>query len=65
VEEFFIKECSIDDIYKVKFIAEKTFCETFSNDNTKDNIENYLKENFSYDQIKSEINNSYSRFYIV
>ncbi len=49
----------------MKFIAEKTFCETFSNDNTKDNIENYLKENFSYDQIKSEINNSYSRFYIV
>lgn len=65
MQNFLIKECSLKDIEKIKFISEKTFYETFSNENTKEDMENYLKENFSYEKIESEIKNNSSRFYIV
>ncbi|EKQ50901.1 MULTISPECIES: GNAT family N-acetyltransferase [unclassified Clostridium] len=65
MENLLIKECSLEDIEKIKYISEKTFYETFSNENTKEDMENYLKENFSYEQLESEIKNNGSRFYIV
>ncbi|AWK51380.1 GNAT family N-acetyltransferase [Clostridium beijerinckii] len=65
MKNFLIKECSLEDIEKLKYISEKTFYETFSNENTKEDMENYLKENFSYGQLESEIKNNGSRFYIV
>ena len=65
MEKFLIKECSIQDIEKIKSISEKTFYETFSSENTKEDMENYLKENFSYEQIESEVKNNASKFYIV
>lgn len=65
MENFSIKECSLKDIKKIKYIGEKTFYETFSNENTDEDMKKYLKENFSYGQIESEIKNNSSRFYIV
>ncbi|MBU5482918.1 GNAT family N-acetyltransferase [Clostridium sp. MSJ-11] len=65
MENFLIKECSLEDIEKIKYISEKTFYETFSNENTKEDMENYLKENFSYERLESEIKNNGSRFYII
>lgn len=65
MEKFFIKECSLEDIEKLKYISEKTFCETYSSENTEEDMKNYLKENFSYEHIESEVKNSASRFYIV
>ena len=65
MERFLIKECSLEDIEKIKYISEKTFYETFSGENTEEDMENYLKENFSYEQVESEIKNNYSKFYIV
>ncbi len=65
MEKFLIKKCCLEDIEKIKSIGEKTFYETFSNENTKEDMENYLKENFSYEQVEKEIKNNYSKFYIV
>lgn len=65
MNKFLIKECGLEDIEKIKGIGEKTFYETFSNENTEEDMLNYLKENFSYKQIESEVNNNSSRFYIV
>ena len=65
MEKFLIKECSMQDIEKIKSVSEKTFYETFSSENTKEDMENYLKENFSYEQIESEVKNNASKFYIV
>ncbi|BCN29735.1 GNAT family N-acetyltransferase [Anaeromicropila herbilytica] len=60
-----IKECSIEHIEKIKVIGERTFYETFSDENATEDMESYLKENFSYEQLESEVNNQGSRFYIV
>ena len=52
---FLVKECGLEDIEKIKYISEKTFYETFANENTTEYMENYLKENFSYEQLENEI----------
>ncbi|MCR1949843.1 GNAT family N-acetyltransferase [Clostridium sp. DSM 100503] len=65
MEKFLVKECSLKEVEKIKSISEKTFYETFANENTKEDMENYLKENFSYEKIESEVKNDYSKFYIV
>jgi ribosomal protein S18 acetylase RimI-like enzyme len=65
MDNLVIKECSFKDIEKIKYICEKTFLETFSSENTKEDMDNYLRENFSYEKIEQEIRNDYSRFYIV
>ncbi len=65
MDNLVIKECGLKDIEEVKYICEKTFYETFSGENTKEDMENYLKENFSYEKLEWEIANDYSKFYIV
>jgi ribosomal protein S18 acetylase RimI-like enzyme len=65
MENFLVKECGLEDIEKIKYISEKTFYETFANENTREDMENYLKENFSYEQLENEIKYNGSRFYIV
>ncbi|GFP76274.1 GNAT family N-acetyltransferase [Clostridium fungisolvens] len=65
MENFLIKECGLKEVEKIKYIGEKTFYETFANENTEEDMENYLRENFSYEQVESEVKNSSSRFYIV
>ena len=64
MDNFLIKECSFKDIEKIKDISEKTFYETFSEENTKEDMESYLIETFSYDVLESEMKNSGSKFYI-
>jgi len=65
MDNLVIKEGSLKDMEKIKYVCEKTFCETFSNENTKEDIENYLRDNFSYKKLELEIRNDYSQFYIV
>lgn len=60
-----IKKCNLDDLEKIKYISQKTFIETFSEQNTKEDIEYYLKKNLSNEQLKSEILNDESIFFIV
>lgn len=60
-----IKKCNLDDLEKIKYISQKTFIETFSEQNRKEDIEYYLKKNLSNEQLKSEILNDESIFFIV
>lgn len=64
METLQIKECSLGDIEKIKYISEQTFYETFSDLNTKEDMENYLNENFSDKQIERELNNDGSIFLV-
>jgi ribosomal protein S18 acetylase RimI-like enzyme len=65
MNNFILKKCNLEEIEEIKYISEKTFCETFANENTKEDMEKYLKDNFSDEQIESEIKNDGSIFYIV
>ncbi len=63
MEHIEIKKASLADLNKLQDIGKQTFCETFSVDNTEEDMENYLDKSFSIDKLTSELNNQNSEFY--
>lgn len=62
-ETIIIKRVDEKDILKLQAISKKTFEDTFSSSNTKEDIQKYLNESFSQDQLLKEISNQNSFFY--
>jgi len=60
-----IEECSLKDINKLNEIGKKTFYETFIHGTPAEDMEKYLRDNFTYNQLELEIKNKNSRFYKV
>ncbi|WP_205783227.1 GNAT family N-acetyltransferase [Flagellimonas allohymeniacidonis] len=60
-----IRRVSITDIEKVKRIGERTFLETFSSGNSKENMNAYLEKEFSMETLKGELLDENSEFYFV
>lgn len=60
-----IEECTLKDLSKIKDIGKRTFYETFFDENLKEDMDEYLRDNFSYAQLEKELNDTYSRFYMV
>lgn len=58
-----IKKVHIQDINTLKEISELTFMETFSSENSEENMKEYIKNGFSLNKLESEINNPLSEFY--
>lgn len=58
-----IKKVTLSDINALQLIGRQTFSETFADKNTEGNMKKYLDENFSYDQLKLELNIPDSEFY--
>ena len=58
-----IKKVTIKYIDQLQLIGRKTFSETFSSENEKENMENYLQESFSIERLASEITDNNSEFY--
>lgn len=62
-ETIIIKRVDEKDILKLQAISKKTFADTFSSSNTKEDMQKYLNESFSQDQLLKEISNQNSFFY--
>lgn len=63
MEQLNIVKASILDIETLQAIGKQTFFETFAEDNTEENMANYLAESFSIEKISSELSNPESEFY--
>jgi diamine N-acetyltransferase len=63
MEHIVIRKITREDLDRLKIIGRNTFFETFSEGNTKENMEKYLEEGFSIEKLTSELNNQNSRFY--
>lgn len=63
MENIVITKVGMDDLEKLQRIAKKTFFDTFAPYNTAENMEKYLNEKFSEDQMLSELKNEESEFY--
>jgi ribosomal protein S18 acetylase RimI-like enzyme len=59
-----IKKAYLEDLISIKNIGKQSFIETFTDNNTPENIEKYLQESFNTDQLTTEINNPNSIFYL-
>jgi ribosomal protein S18 acetylase RimI-like enzyme len=58
-----IQPIGISEVLQLQSIAKQTFTETFSSQNTKENMEQYLGEALSVEQLSSELKDSNSLFY--
>ncbi|MGO4911698.1 GNAT family N-acetyltransferase [Leeuwenhoekiella sp. W20_SRS_FM14] len=58
-----IRKVIIQDIENLKEIGKLTFAETFSSDNSEENMLKYLEEGFSTEKLKKELKDENSEFY--
>lgn len=58
-----IQKVTLDDIDQLQKIGKQTFSETFSGDNSKEDMTKYLEEHFSIEKLTAELNNKDSEFY--
>ncbi|PAE13875.1 GNAT family N-acetyltransferase [Niallia circulans] len=63
--ETYIEKCTIADIHKLQDISLETFDETFRNQNSPENMKDYLEKAFNLEQLKKELSNLSSQFYFV
>jgi ribosomal protein S18 acetylase RimI-like enzyme len=58
-----IKRVFFNDVNQLQEIARQTFYETFSEQNTIEDMQNYLENNLSSDKLKQELEDINSEFY--
>ena len=58
-----IKRVFLKDVNQLQEIARQTFYETFSEQNTIEDMQNYLENNLSSDKLKQELEDINSEFY--
>jgi diamine N-acetyltransferase len=63
MENITIRKLTINHICQLQEIGRQTFFETFSDVNTGENMNKYLEEKFSIEQLTSELNEKDSHFY--
>lgn len=60
-----IKKVDIQDWQKLQQIGRQTFFETFSGNNSEENMKSYLDNSFSEQRLKMELENKHSEFYFI
>jgi len=60
----YITSASVEDYKSVQLIGRETFYETFAAGNSEENMQNYLSESFSDQNVKEELSNEESLFFI-
>lgn len=63
MENIHITKVTISDIHQLQEISRRTFAEAFSEVNTEEDMNKYLKENLSLEKLTIELNNENSEFY--
>jgi diamine N-acetyltransferase len=58
-----IRAISISDLAQLQKIGKTTFAETFTEHNTKEDLDKYLEESFSNETLTTELTNPHSSFY--
>lgn len=63
MENITIQKVTLNDVNQLQKIGRLTFSETFSGDNSEEDMKKYLDENFSIEKLTDELNNKNSEFY--
>lgn len=63
MENITIQKVTLNDVNQLQKIGKLTFSETFSGDNSEEDMKKYLDENFSIEKLTDELNNKSSEFY--
>ena len=60
-----IKKCTIEDLRQLQEISYETFTDTFKEQNSSENLKNYLVRAFSLKQLENELSSIYSEFFFI
>jgi diamine N-acetyltransferase len=60
-----IIKANINDAQSLRLISSQTFIETFSEQNSEENMQKYISESLSIEQLGKELNSPYSEFYFL
>jgi stress response protein SCP2 len=63
MENTHIKRATLIDILQLQKIGKQTFYETFSAENSREDMDKYLSERFSTEALTAELNHKNSEFY--
>jgi len=63
LESIKIKKATEQDIDRLQKIGKQTFAETFSSENSEENMREYLEKEFSTEKLKSELTDENSEFH--
>jgi len=58
-----IRKVNIQNVEKLSEIGKLTFAETFSSENSKEDMQKYLEEGFSTEKLKTELTDKNAEFY--
>ena len=59
-----IEQIDIANLVELQNVGRRTFYETYSNENTEEDMDKYLAENFSIELLSNELCNPSSEFYL-
>lgn len=62
---FSIKKVNKTEVEQLQSLSRQTFAETFSDSNSKENMNKYLAENLSIEKLSEELNNENSHFFFI
>ena len=63
MENIEITRVTENEVPQLQQIARDTFCQTFAESNTDENMQDYLENGFSIDKVTAELNDEHSAFY--
>lgn len=60
-----LKKCSVDDVAELRAISIETFTDTFQDQNTEEDLQNYLNSAYNLEQLSTELQGEETDFYFV
>lgn len=63
MQEIILKRIGTEDVEQLQKIAKQTFFDTFSPDNTEENMTQYMAKGFTIEKLTAEIKNENSEFF--
>ena len=62
---FNIEKVNENEVEQLQSLSRQTFAETFSDSNSKENMNKYLTENLSIEKLSEELNNENAHFFFI
>ncbi|MBO0440674.1 GNAT family N-acetyltransferase [Candidatus Enterococcus ikei] len=60
-----IQKITVEDLATLKALSIKTFTDTFAQENTTEDLKNYLAQAYTDEKLTSELQNKHSEFYFI
>lgn len=60
-----LRKCGLADVKELQLVSYETFQDTFSHQNSPENMKSYLNKAYTIEQLRNELSNEFSQFFFV